>query len=289
MDKFVEFTGRTQVTNPPCEFGLGADVVMGYYDGNTVTALWNYAQHFAMSDNSYGTTFGPSIPGHINLISGQTHGANVVKLVGNINAIVVEGTVIGNPGPVDDCTGPGASQVRMTGRNVGDLLNDKGITWGWFAGGFGARKPDGTVNCLARHTSFAGFTFIDYISGDEPFQFYPSTANPHHLPPKPDEIIGGPGDANHQYDLDDFWSAAESGNLPAVSFLKAAGYQTGHALFSDPQDEQTFLVNTINRLQELPEWKSMAIVIAYDGTVNLGLKELFQLVNVSALKLIRPL
>ena len=25
---------------------------MGYYDGNTVTALWNYAQHFAMSDNS---------------------------------------------------------------------------------------------------------------------------------------------------------------------------------------------------------------------------------------------
>ncbi len=28
---------------------------MGYYDGNTVTALWNYAQHFAMSDNSFGT------------------------------------------------------------------------------------------------------------------------------------------------------------------------------------------------------------------------------------------
>ena len=27
--------------------------VMGYYDGNTVTALWNYAQHFAMSDNAY--------------------------------------------------------------------------------------------------------------------------------------------------------------------------------------------------------------------------------------------
>ena len=36
---------------------------MGYYDGNTVTALWNYAQNFAMSDNSFGTTFGPSTPG----------------------------------------------------------------------------------------------------------------------------------------------------------------------------------------------------------------------------------
>src|SRR6201982_3903256 len=48
---------------------------LGYYDGNTVTALWNYAQHFAMSDNSYSTTFGPSTPGAINLISGQTNGA----------------------------------------------------------------------------------------------------------------------------------------------------------------------------------------------------------------------
>ena len=36
---------------------------MGYFDGNTVTALWNYAQHFAMSDNSYGTTFGSTLPG----------------------------------------------------------------------------------------------------------------------------------------------------------------------------------------------------------------------------------
>ena len=47
---------------------------MGYYDGNTVTALWDYAQRFAMSDNSYGTNFGPSTPGAINLASGQTNG-----------------------------------------------------------------------------------------------------------------------------------------------------------------------------------------------------------------------
>ena len=45
--------------------------VMNYYDGNTVTALWNYAQHFAMSDNSFGTTFGPSSPGAINLVVRQ--------------------------------------------------------------------------------------------------------------------------------------------------------------------------------------------------------------------------
>jgi phospholipase C len=48
--------------------------VMGYFDGTTVTALWNYAQAFAMNDNAYTSQFGPSTPGAINLISGQTNG-----------------------------------------------------------------------------------------------------------------------------------------------------------------------------------------------------------------------
>src|SRR5215469_11022683 len=51
---------------------LGANSTLGYYDGNTVTALWNYAQHFALSDNSFGTTFGPSTPGLLNFVAGNT-------------------------------------------------------------------------------------------------------------------------------------------------------------------------------------------------------------------------
>jgi len=49
-------------------------LTMGYYDGNTVTAMWNYAQHYALNDNSYGTNFGPSTDGAVNLISGQLNG-----------------------------------------------------------------------------------------------------------------------------------------------------------------------------------------------------------------------
>src|SRR5450432_1712624 len=75
LDHFVQATGRTGIGCSP--FG---QTVMGYYDGNTVTALWNYAQHYALSDNSFGTTFGPSTLGAVNLISGQTHGARVYKV-----------------------------------------------------------------------------------------------------------------------------------------------------------------------------------------------------------------
>ena len=57
-----EVAPRVQGANP---------AVLSYYDGNTVTALWNYAQHFAMSDNSYGTTYGPSTPGAFNVIAAR--------------------------------------------------------------------------------------------------------------------------------------------------------------------------------------------------------------------------
>jgi phospholipase C len=235
---------------------------MDYYDGNTVTALWNYAQHFALSDNFYDTTFGPSTPGALNLISGQTHGATPANQSGD----TANGTVIGDPDPAfDDCSG--SDTVAMSGRNIGDLLNAKGITWGWFEGGF---RPTSTSNgkavCGSSHKNIGGATVTDYSPHHEPFQYYQSTANPHHLPPSSIGLIGFTDQANHQYDLSNFWAAARHGNLPAVSFLKAAKYQDGHAGYSDPLDEQHFLVNTINRLEQLPEWSSTAVVIAYDDS-----------------------
>ena len=72
MDKFVQSVGTSSGTLPGSTAACSANQVMDYYDGNTVTALWNYAQDFAMSDNSFGTTFGPSAPGAINLVSGDT-------------------------------------------------------------------------------------------------------------------------------------------------------------------------------------------------------------------------
>jgi phospholipase C len=262
MNKFVEFTS---VFTSTCDQGLGRKLVMGYYDGNTVTAVWNYAQNFAMSDNNFASTFGPSTPGALNLISGQTHGATVAR--GSAGSNVIDGTVIGDIDPaLDDCSG--ASAATLAGRNIGDLLNDSGVTWGWFQGGFKptSRNADGTAVCGAQNSNIAGTASSDYVPHHQPFQYYASTANPHHLPPTSVNMIGKTDQANHQYDLEDFLNVAKSGHLPAVSFLKAAAYQNGHPSNSDPLDEQRFLVQTINMLQQLPEWPSMAIIITYDDS-----------------------
>ncbi|HXN22881.1 MAG TPA: alkaline phosphatase family protein [Candidatus Dormibacteraeota bacterium] len=237
MDRFVEALS----CNDPV---LGKKSVMGYYDGNTVTAFWNYAQNFAMSDNFYNTTFGPSTPGALNLVAGNTYGATLVRgpAKGEIADGLSFGAVIGDPRPATDVCAPASgATVTISGNNVGDLLNAAGVTWGWFQGGF--------ADCKASHTGMTGLTKLDYIPHHEPFQYYPQTANPKHLPATSIAMIGRTDQANHQYDLADFWKAVNTHNMPAVAFLKAAGYQDGHAAYSDPLDEQQFLVETINALQ----------------------------------------
>jgi phospholipase C len=287
-DKYVQNTETSK-----CSAGLFGEpgLVMDYYDGNTVTGLWNYAQNYALNDKSFSSVYGPSTPGAINLISGQTHGGisvdpktgqqtatpdTSVLAAGSVNAKGV-GTVIGDPDPAyDDCSGKDhtstSNLLAMQGKNIGDLLNAKGVTWGWFQGGFRPGTAwDGTsgtyATCAnATHTNIGGAAVEDYSPHHNPFSYYKSTSNPHHLPPKSISEIGHSGQANHNYDVTDFNSSLKAGNLPAVSFLKAAEYQDGHGGYSDPIDEQHFVVNEINALQQSPEWKSTAVILAYDDS-----------------------
>lgn len=248
---------------------------LAYFDGNTVTALWNYAQRYAMSDRFFQSTFGPSVLGALNLVSGQTNGVIAVKNGASPNVLIDGGagsyTVIGDVDPIGDiCSSSKRIQVTMGGRNIGNLLDEANVTWGWFEEGFdvATKNADGTTGCDRSHTSATtGLPSKDYIAHHEPFQYYPSTANLKHVRPGSIAAIGHKGDAaNHQYDLADFFAALDAGNFPAVSFLKPAAYQNGHAGYSSPIDEQEFLIRILNDLQRRPEWKNTAILLTWDDS-----------------------
>ncbi|WP_329454752.1 phospholipase C [Streptomyces sp. NBC_01497] len=289
-DKFVENTDSGRCSgNLYYEPGL----VMDYYDGNTVTALWNYAQHYALSDNSFGSAYGPSTPGAIELVSGQTHGVVSTDPASSTEhpkrtatpdpAAVASpgkngvGTLINDPDPAfDDCSDSDhtskSSLAMLTGKNIGDRLNEQGVSWGWFQGGFRPSTPwngdsaDHAKCTGTTHANVGGASSVDYSPHHDPFQYYATTANPHHLAPRSVAEIGHAGRANHNYDLTDFDAALQAGRLPSVSFLKAPSYQDGHAGYSDPIDEQHFLVGQINKIQQSPQWKDTAVVVAYDDS-----------------------
>jgi phospholipase C len=324
MDKFITSVGNGSGTSAVGQACKASDV-MNYYDGNTVTGLWNYAQRFAMSDNSFGTTFGPSSPGAINLASGNTGTVGKTINGADTNGDTVPNgkgglTLVNDAQPYyDDCSTRDAAS--LTGQNIGDLLNAAGLSWGWFQGGFrptttfaaatGGTQPTSTFTpdqfkgkfatkpasdqglCNAVSPVGAGIGGTgtnwgwkdDYIPHHEPFQYYASTANPHHLAPASLAAIGTDtqtfvsgvpqfNTANHQYDTSDFNALVGAiahgfispDHLPAVSFLKAPGFQDGHAGYSDPLDEQQFIVNEINALEHTPDWSSTAVVVSYDDS-----------------------
>jgi phospholipase C len=259
-------------------FGTSAQT-MGIFDGNTVTAFWNYAQNFAMSDDMWGDTYGPSTPGLLNMFAGNTNG--IVVGVGTSGNELPDGqggiTLIGDIDPTFDVCSSKTSNVSSTAKNIGDLLNSANIPWGSFYGGFSLQtiNNNGSSGCGRSTVSpVIGAAIPDYIPHHIWTQYFQSTANPNHLPPTSTKAIGYtmvPGTkkvdpANHNYDLDDFFTAVGSGNFPAVSFIKMAAFQDSHPGNSDPLDEQTGVVNLINFLQEQPDWESTAVIITYDDS-----------------------
>src|ERR1035441_450199 len=214
-----------------------------------------------MSDNSFGTTFGPSTPGLLNLVAGTTYEGTVKKgsASGHIANAAPAGRVIGDEDPSGDVCSSSSTQIQMSGKNIGDLLNAANLTWGSFMGGF--------ANCAHVSTGIPGLSTADYIPHQALFQYWASTLNANHTPRTSVATIGHAGDAaNHEYDITDFWDALAAHNLPAVSFLKAPGFEDGHAGYSNPLDEQNFLVTTINKLEASDEWKETAVIISYDDS-----------------------
>jgi phospholipase C len=290
LDKFVQYTESATPTN-----GCGVEycppgIVMDYYDGNTVTALWNYAQYYSLSDNNYDTSFGPSSPGALNVTSGNTSGAKALNpawdptdpgapatssSIVDVNSSTGLGVLYGDNDPYyDGCSDSNHSTdgalAVLTGENIGDLLNASHVTWGWFQGGFAPTSTsDGLPVCGSTHENIGGVAVQDFVPHHDPFQFYASTANPDHLPPSSLREIGYTDQANHQYDISYFTDALDGtggAQLPSVSYLKPPAYENGHPGNSDPIDEQTWLVNTINSIEESKYWSSTAIIVTYDDS-----------------------
>ena len=161
--------------------------------------------------------------------------------------------------------------VGLSGKNIGDRLNEKHVSWGWFQGGFTPSTAwdgtkDGYAKCQTTSTNSIGQNVRDYSPHHSPFEYFKSTSNPHHLAPTSQAEVGHDGRANHNYDLSYFDQAVKANTLPAVSFVKAPEAQDGHASYSSPLDEQKFLTREINAIQSSKSWSSTAIVVTYDDS-----------------------
>src|SRR5882724_11275425 len=145
--------------------------------------------------------------------------------------------------------------AAASGSECSARIRTLAISWAWFQGGFTptakfvpakGNTPAVLTACATKTNRIDGTPETAYSPHHNPFQYYKSTSNPHHLAPASMSEIGHDGPANHQYDLGLFQASAKANGLPAVTYLKANRAQDGHPSNSSPLDEQVFLVSTIN-------------------------------------------
>ena len=127
MDLFPATVGQFVAPDGSLAKQTNKSLNLAYFDGNTVTAIWNYAQRFAMSDHFFqidvralgrwraqpGVGAGERRHGRQ-----EQRGPNVL-----IDGGAGSFTVIGDVDPIGDiCSSSKRIQVTMGGRNIGDLL-----------------------------------------------------------------------------------------------------------------------------------------------------------------------
>ena len=240
MDKFVAWSTAA---------GLG----MGFYAA-TQAPEGRLAQQYTMADNFFHAAFGGSFLNHFWLVSTSAPtwpnapAAQVVQLDAN-GALVKDGNVTPDGYAVNTvypAGGPYPAAITTTAQllpaqtmpTIGDRLNEGGVSWAWYSGGWNdaqAGRPDPLFQF--HHQPFA--YFANYAPGT-------------------------PARAAHLKDEQDFMRALSTNDLPAVSFVKPIGANNEHPGYATLQAGQQHVADLVSAVQASPYWQDTAIVITYD-------------------------
>jgi phospholipase C len=152
---------------------------------------------------------------------------------------------------------------------IGDRLNDAGVSWAWFSGGWENAKL-GVADFLFQfhHQPFA--FFAKYALAASPV--YPINGSTNLPVPGVDSVdpdgkpFGyGIGSANHLADEDqDFYRLLDAGTLPNVSFVKPIGEDNSHPGYASVKRGQAWVANIVGRIKNSPIWPQTVIFICYD-------------------------
>ena len=293
MDNFVageekiQTDGRGLSAPSARQFGI---LTMGHEDCRTIPFLWMYAHRFALYDHIFQAMYGPSTPGNIDLIAGQTGQSQLARHPEEkgIDEDGPEDPVVNDAEPKFppyDTAGHAASQkqldqkyatlmLSLKGRDadrdakidtddvkddIGALtrLNHQDVPWAWYQEGFGNGKGNNHPAYIPHHNAPQYFGYIHE----------------------------NPGMWNGVHDLMDFFSVMDAHQLPAQSvvFIKG-GYANpfhwvpanprakniigddDHPGYSDSQISESLVAKVVNTVARSPYWIDSAIIVLWDDS-----------------------
>jgi phospholipase C len=227
-------------------------LVMGYHDASK-TRLWEWARQYTLADNFFHAAFGGSFLNHFWLVCACTPRfpnapADIVAQISPTGEVVKDGVVTPDGYAVNTSFSafqphppniPPAKLVPpQTAPTIGDRLDEKGISWAWYSGGWNAALAGNYGRAFQfHHQPFAYFR--NYGDGTD--------ARRHHLK-----------------DETDLQAAIDSDTLPAVTFYKPVGEDNEHPGYASIDAGDAKVAGLLGRLAASPMFRSMAIIVTYD-------------------------
>ena len=292
MDDFVGYEEKNLVlqgsSSPQFARQVGM-LTMAHEDCHTIPFLWMYAHRFALYDHIFQAMYGPSTPGNIDLIagqSGQTQAARHPDEKGK--SLFTPGEPVVNDDEPDfppyafpyQAKGPkqldqkyATLMLSMSGRDaeqakadtddvkddIGALgrLNRQAIPWAWYQEGFGNGQGNNHPAYIPHHNAPQYFGYLRE----------------------------NPSMWNGVHDLLDFFSTMEKQQLPAdsVVFIKGGmlnpfGWKPvnpraenilgddDHPGYSDSQLSESLVAKVVDTVARSPYWKDAAIIVLWDDS-----------------------
>ncbi|GCE28298.1 acid phosphatase [Dictyobacter alpinus] len=239
MDGFIgqaeKGKGSCNTPNDPACSVKGQTDVMGYHDGNEIPNYWSYAKNFVLQDHMFEPNSSWSLPSHLFMVSGWS-------------------AYCSRPGNASSCTNnnKGPVTLKQANKYTADyawtdltyLLHKANIGWAYYvAPGTEPDCEDNAASCQSVKQK---------------------AATPGIWNPLPDfDTVKQDGQLKNVQSLDNFYSAAKQGTLPAVSWITPNGKNSEHppALVSTGESYVTQLVNAV---MSGPDWDSTAIFLSWD-------------------------
>jgi phospholipase C len=227
--------GSSQSSQPTC-----VDV-MGYHDAREIPNYWRYAQSYVLEDHLFEPNSSWSLPQHLYMVSEWS--ATCTNPFQPFSCR----TALQSPNNdwSSSITGPSDNTLHYAWTDLTYVLHSQNVSWGYYI--LSGSEPD-CEDAAA-------------ISCNQPQQNpqTPGIWNP--LPSFTD--VHEDNQVSNIKSLSDFYAAARTGTLPAVSWVTPNQTVSEHppALVSAGQ---TYVTGLINAVMRSPEWDSTAIFLSWD-------------------------
>ena len=245
MDRFAVTAEAAQSAtcatgeDPVCTMGIHGDV-MGYHTAAEIPSYWKYAQNFVLQDHMFQSDLSWSLPAHLYMVSGWSA---VCKTKHDPMSCTTRDRNVGLPpayvGPGLPPRGPNYAWTDIT-----YLLHQFGVSWGYYV--FPGTQPDCaddkmTCRALPQNAQTPGIwnplPYFDTVRQDKELKNIQPISN--------------------------FYTAAQNGTLPAVSWVTPADAVSEHPPSSIGVG-QNYVTGLINTIMRGPDWNSTAIFLAWD-------------------------